>query len=399
MTQYHLLYESGVVVEKSERLASTSSKEDEEAKKSPKEERKKRFFLAVIAVVVVIGGIYLFLTRNEVETDDAFTAGRAIMIAPHVAGYIVDLKVNDNQFVREGQVLAVIEPRDWAAKLDRAQGELAKAQASLQASNLLQAIALLNYPGQLERANGQLEIAKAELFRAQTDYTRQHKVLRAATSQQDLDYAKAQLDSARGRLLEATGEFHSAQPVEPNIKNAAAHVSQEEAELKIAQAQLRLAQLNMEWTTIKAPRDGWISQRNVELGTYVHEGQNLFSIVEPEIWVTANYKETQITKMLPGQKVDIYVDAYPHLRLHGHIDSIQKGTGATFSAFPPENATGNYVKIVQRVPIKIMIDDGLDPDHPMSLGLSVEPVVHVDTPGRSDRPPEGVPVNAAQGIL
>ena len=122
----------------------------------------------------------------------------------------------------------------------------------------------------------------------------------------------------------------------------------------------------------------------------------LLSIVEPEVWVVANYKETQITHIRPGQTVDIKVDAYPSLKLHGHVDSLQKGTGATFSAFPPENATGNYVKIVQRVPVKILIDDGLDPNQQLTLGMSVIPVVHVDTQGHADAPPRDVQQAAAQ---
>ena len=192
-----------------------------------------------------------------------------------------------------------------------------------------------------------------------------------------------------------------AMPVQPNIQNAAIQISQEEAAVKTAQARLETANLNLEWTEIRAPHDGWISQRNLEQGNYVQQGQNILSIVEPEVWVVANYKETQITRMKPGQKVDIKVDAYPSLKVHGHIDSLQKGTGAQFSAFPPENATGNYVKIVQRVPVKILIDDGLDPNQPLALGMSVVPTVHVDTEGHSDAPPRdgaepATPAPAAQ---
>ena len=192
---------------------------------------------------------------------------------------------------------------------------------------------------------------------------------------------------ANGDVLYAQGAVQMAMPVKPNINNAVSLISETEAQVQSARAQLVEAELNLEWTVIRAPTDGWISQRNIEQGDYVRKGQSLFAIVEPVVWIVANYKETQITNIRPGQKVDVRVDAYPSLRLHGHVDSIQKGTGATFSAFPPENATGNYVKIVQRVPVKILIDDGLNPDQPLALGLSVEPTVHVDTAGRSDAPP------------
>ncbi|MBO1323947.1 HlyD family secretion protein [Acetobacter sp. TBRC 12305] len=350
--------------------------------------RRKAILTGVIVILAVGAGAYWFLTRNEIETDDAFTAGRAVGIAPHVDGYVTELLVNDNQFVRKGQVLARIDPRDWQAARDRAAAAVAAAQSALQASQMLHAVAALEYPGRLLQAQGQLADAKAREFKAQTDYRRQHSVERAATSQQDIDYAQAALDAARAQVMAAQGAVQMAMPVQPNIENTTVRVSQEEAQVKSAQADLATADLNLEWTTIRAPRDGWISQRNVEQGNYVHKGQNVFSIVEPEVWVTANYKETQITRMRPGQKVDIAVDAYPSLALHGHIDSIQKGTGATFSTFPPENATGNYVKIVQRVPVKIVIDDGMNPDQPLALGLSVIPTVHVDTQGHSDAPPK-----------
>ncbi len=360
------------------------AKPEEKKKENP---RRKIILTGVIAVLAVGAGVYWFMTRNEVETDDAFTAGRAITIAPHVSGYVTELLVNDNQFVRKGQILARIDPRDWKAARDQAAAQVESAQASKNASDMMHMVAMLEFPGKLLQAKGQLEAAKAQEFKAQTDFRRQHVVERAATSQQDIDYARAALDAAKARVIAAQGAVQMAMPVQPNIQNAAIQISQEEAAVKTAQARLETANLNLEWTEIRAPHDGWISQRNLEQGNYVQQGQNILSIVEPEVWVVANYKETQITRMKPGQKVSIKVDAYPSLKVHGHIDSLQKGTGAQFSAFPPENATGNYVKIVQRVPVKILIDDGLDPNQPLALGMSVVPTVHVDTEGHSDAPP------------
>ncbi|WP_124305883.1 HlyD family secretion protein [Acetobacter pasteurianus] len=374
------------------------AKPEEKKKENP---RRKIILTGVIAVLAVGAGVYWFMTRNEVETDDAFTAGRAITIAPHVSGYVTELLVNDNQFVRKGQLLARIDPRDWKAARDQAAAQVESAQASKNASDMMHMVAMLEFPGKLLQAKGQLEAAKAQEFKAQTDFRRQHVVERAATSQQDIDSARAALDAAKARVIAAQGAVQMAMPVQPNIQNAAIQISQEEAAVKTAQARLETANLNLEWTEIRAPHDGWISQRNLEQGNYVQQGQNILSIVEPEVWVVANYKETQITHMKPGQKVDIKVDAYPSLKVHGHIDSLQKGTGAQFSAFPPENATGNYVKIVQRVPVKILIDDGLDPNQPLALGMSVVPTVHVDTQGHSDAAPRdgaepATPAPAAQ---
>ncbi|GBQ28348.1 multidrug ABC transporter [Acetobacter estunensis NRIC 0472] len=355
-----------------------------------------RIILIVGLLLVVVGaGIYWFLHRFEVETDDAFTQGRAVTVAPHIGGYVTELLVDDNQFVHAGQLLARIDPRDWTAERDRARAAVEEAEATMAAHQMLLAVAEKNFPGRLEAAQADLLVAKAQEFRARTDYNRQHSVMRAATSQQDIDYSKAGLDEARARVAQAQAQVMIAMPVKPNIANAQAAVQGDAATLASAKAALVRAELNLEWTEIRAPQDGWISQRNVERGRYVTTGQSLFSIVTPEVWVIANYKETQITNMRPGQKVDISVDAYPSHELHGHIDSLQKGTGATFSAFPPENATGNYVKIVQRVPVKIRIDSGLDPEVPLALGLSVVPVVHTDT--AATKGPDGRIVDRAPG--
>ncbi len=156
-----------------------------------------------------------------------------------------------------------------------------------------------------------------------------------------------------------------------------AQVGQLKGPVGQAQGKLDQAALNVSWTLVKAPQDGCITNRNVEAGNYIAAGQQLFSIVAPEVWVTANFKESQLADMRKGQPVTIEVDAYPSLKLRGHVDSIQLGSGSKFTAFPPENATGNFVKVVQRVPVKIVIDSGLDPNIPLPLGISVVPTVTV----------------------
>jgi membrane fusion protein (multidrug efflux system) len=154
-------------------------------------------------------------------------------------------------------------------------------------------------------------------------------------------------------------------------------VKQLEGQVAQARAQLEQAQINLGYTTVTAPQDGWVTKRNVDRGNYVAAGAEIMSLVSPQVWVTANFKETQLDRMRPGQAVDIAVDAYPGLKLRGHVDSIQLGSGSKFTAFPPENATGNFVKIVQRVPVKIDIDSGLDPKVTLPLGISVEPSVEL----------------------
>lgn len=356
---------------------------DEKKDKEHDEDRKAakpyvKIGLVLFLLVLVAGGIYFWLTtRGEESTDDAFTSGRTITVAPHVSGYVVELDVNDNEFVHEGQVLLRIDPRNYQATRDSAQATLDQSKGQLASSRFNVEVAKQTFPGQLKQAQGQLLLAQAQQFRAETDYKRQHSIERAATSQQQVDYSTAALDQAKAQVLQAEGQLQQSSPVVANIGTTHTRVVQQTASLAQAQAQMVQADLNLGWTVIRAPHDGWVSQRNVERGNYVQSGQSLFSIVEPDVWITANFKETQITRIRAGQSVSISVDAYPQLRLRGHIDSIQLGTGAAFSAFPPENATGNFVKIVQRVPVKVIIDDGLDPLAPLPLGLSVEPTVDV----------------------
>ena len=332
---------------------------------------------AFIAVVVVGGFFYWWTTRFEQSTDDAFTAGRTITIAPHVTGYVTELDVNDNQFVHQGEVLMRIDARDYQASQKQAQASLDQARGQLEGAKYQVEVAKKNFPGQLQQAQGQLLIAQAQEINAETEYKRQHGIARAATTQQAIDQSTASLKQAQGQVQQAEGAVQQATPIGANIGNATTRIEQQQGSLAQSQAQLATANLNVEWTVIRAPHDGWIAQRNVERGNYVQPGQSLFSIVEPEVWISANFKETQLASMRPGQPVRISVDAYPSLKLAGHVDSIQTGSGAQFSAFPPENATGNFVKIVQRVPVKIVIDSGLDPNVPLPLGLSVEPTVTV----------------------
>ena len=312
-------------------------------------------------------------------TDDAYTAGRVVNIAPQVSGYIVELDVNDNQFVHQGQVLARIDPRNYQDAVDNDRAQVIQAEGQLEGAKFSTMVAEKNFPAQLALAKGQLMQSQGQEFQAETDYKRQHGVQRGATSQQAIDQSTASLQIARGQLAVAEAQVQQSTPVKANIGVQQTRVTQQGGALDVAQAQLRQAELNLGWTVIRAPHDGWIAQRNVEQGNYVNVGQNLFAIVQPEIWITANFKETQLAHMEAGQLADITIDAYPQLHLRGHVDSVQLGSGGQFSTFPPENATGNFVKIVQRVPVKILIDSGLDPNVPLPIGLSVEPTVFIGT--------------------
>jgi membrane fusion protein (multidrug efflux system) len=347
------------------------------------EARKKRrptvFIIGIVVIaLLVIGGIYYWLTtRNIEETDDAYTDGRAITIAPRISGAVISLDVNDNQFVKQGQPLIHIDPRQYQIDREQAEGALATAQAQYRGQQFGLEVAQKNFPAQLEAAKAQLEQAQATRARTKADYDRQRALPKAATSQQDVDAAEAALKQADAQVALAEAQVTQNSPVPARIGETDAAVSQLKGQVEQAQARLDQANLNLSWAVVTAPQDGWVTKRNVETGNYVVPGQQIFSIVAPEVWITANFKESQLVNMRPGQHVDIRVDAYPHLRLEGHVDSIQLGSGSKFTAFPPENATGNFIKIVQRVPVKIVIDKGLDPKVPLPLGISAVPTVTV----------------------
>ncbi len=329
-----------------------------------------------VGAVAVVAGLYFWLsTRNTESTDDAFTDGRAVSIAPQISGLVASLDVTDNQFVKKGQPLIHIFPRQYVNDRDQAQGALDTAKAQLAARKLLAEIARKNFPAQLAQAQAQLAAAQAAEIRARSDYERQRSLPKMATTQQEVDAATAAYKQAQAQVKLAEAQVTQAEPVPQRIGEAEAQVGEQSGQVESAQARLDQANLNLFWTVVTAPQDGWVTKRNVEMGNNVVAGQQILSLVAPEVWVTANFKENQLDRMRPGQPADIEVDAYPHLKLKGHVDSIQFGAGSKFTAFPPENATGNFVKIVQRVPVKIVIDSGLDPATPLPLGISVVPRV------------------------
>ena len=352
--------------------------------KPPPQKRRSRrglFILAAVIVVLALGATwYWYSTRNLTSTDDAYTDGYSPSIAPRVAGQVTLLAVRDNQFVHKGDVLIQIDPRSFIAAVDQARAALADAQGQVASAKLAAEVAQKNFPAQLALAKAQLLSAQATLFKATADDRRQRSVPRAATTQQAIDDADAALMQARAGVAQAEAQVEQATPVKQNIGQSSSRVTQLNASLGEAQAQLETANLNLEWATVRAPSDGWVTKRGISVGDYVAPGQALLSLVLPQVWVTANVKETQLNRMRPGQCVRLSVDAYPGLKLTGHVDSVQLGSGSRFTAFPAENATGNFVKIVQRVPVKIDIDHGLDPNLPLPLGASVTPTVYLAGP-------------------
>lgn len=365
--------------------ATDKDRQPEENQDNDKQPERKRpgkkplIILAVVVVIMLIVGLWFWLsTRNIETTDDAFTESDAVTIAPKASGYVVKLLVKDNQRVKKGDLLVEIDPSDNRAQREQANAQLGLAVAQLHQAQAQLALSKVQYPAQRDQALADQAKAEANMLNAQADYRRQRGVDPRATSQRNIDSASAQLRSAQAQLQSAKAQVEVASQVALQIRQQETNVEARQQQVEQAKAQLSTADLNLSYTQVRAPYDGFITKRNVQLGTLVQAGSSLFSLVSPEIWVTANFKESQLQRMNPGDKVEISVDAWPDMKLEGHVDSIQMGSGSRFSTFPSENATGNYVKIVQRVPVKIVIDKGLDPNHPLPLGLSVEPKVTVE---------------------
>jgi membrane fusion protein (multidrug efflux system) len=353
-------------------------KQDKDGEKEKPRSKKPLLIVAAIVLVgAIVGFIFWLARRNEVRTDDAYTDGNVVTLAPKVSGYVVALNIDDNVHVRKGDLLLRIDPRDFLASREQARAALQLALAQLKSAQDALRIARVQYPAQLVSARAQQQAALASLDQAQRQYLRQHQVDQRATTQENIDSSTSAQLSADANVKSAKAQVAVAQLVPEQIRQAASAVEERVAQVGQALAQLAQADLDVGYTEVRAPSEGFVTQRSVQLGDYVTTGSSMFLIVTPEVWITANFKESQLGRMRPGDAVDIKIDAYSGYGLSGHVQSIQYGSGSRFSAFPAENATGNFVKIVQRVPVKIVIDRGLDPARPLPLGLSVAPVVHL----------------------
>ena len=317
-------------------------------KKKTKKVVKKRFLVPIIIILVVCLLGWMYFSTFE-TTDDAFVEGHIVRISPKITGIIEKLYIDDNQHVKKGDLLLVIDDRDYQVKYDQA-------KAAYEMALYRQKSAVVDKVS----AETDLKVAKQDFERYKNLFEK------GAVSQQEYDQAKSKYDVAKANYATAQ------QAVFSKEKNKVA-----DAELKRLEAAMKQAELELSYTKIYAPDDGKITNRSAEEGAYINAGAPLFSIVPDKRWVVANFKETQLDGMRVGQPVRIKVDAYPHLKLMGKVDSIQSSTGAKTSMFPPENAVGSYVKVVQRVPVKIVFTDKLDPQYNIEPGMSVVPKVYI----------------------
>lgn len=342
---------------------------------APQKIPPKKIALGIALGLALVGGIYVFAHRYDESTDDAALDGRVVMLSPKISGYVKNLNIDDNQMVHAGDVLLEIDPADYITRRDHAAAALAAAVAAASGGRTNAETTSVSAPSNLDAAQAQVNVAQANLTKAENDLKRMQSLSREARSQEQLDQAIVSEKTARSNLDDAQARLRNAQTAPKAIAQAEATRDQLAAQVRQAQADLAQAELDLANTKITAPMDGHVTRRSVERGNYIQPGQSLGSLVSSDMWVTANFKENQLAHMRVGQHVDLTLDAYPNLKLTGKIDSIQAGTGAVFSTFPAENATGNFVKIVQRVPVKIMFEPKPDPGLMMGLGMSVTPTV------------------------
>jgi membrane fusion protein (multidrug efflux system) len=428
--------------------------------------RKRRTFLIVGVIVFIIAAIfgvrYWLYSRAHESTDDAFIDGHVVQVSPKVSGYVTKVYVKSNQEVKEGDLIAEIDPRDYETRLQQARAALdagearlreartgvdltrantrasiqqaaatvrqaqtgvesQRAAAAAERTRIAQAASgVVTAQANVAQARSQLAAAQAEATRANADVARYQELFaKDEISQQRLDAAiaaartaDAQVAAAQGHVAAVEAQVNEARAAETtaaeNARRAQSQVggaqagvgeavgrlaqantapqqvavSQAQAEtagasLEQLRAAVQQAELELSYTKIYAPESGHITNKSIEEGALVQTGQPLMAVVTGEVWVVANFKESQIGKLKVGQPVEIIVDAYPDKTFRGHVDSIQSGTGSRFSMMPAENATGNYVKVVQRVPVKIVFDEQPDANHMLAPGMSVVPEVQI----------------------
>jgi membrane fusion protein (multidrug efflux system) len=357
----------------------------EEKKERLFQNRKKVAFI-LFPVIIIVGGVtlyfYLRYQETHISTDDAYVDGRVHIIASKVPGTVKAIHIQDNQLVKIHDLILEIDPIDYEVAVKQSQADLDAQRTTLleirgrvdTAKRQLQEVTAALEAGQanleLQRAN--LELAKKDLQRSE------YLLKKEAIAKQQYDntrnryeVAAAQVKAGEAQVKQLEASLEAQKAV---IRQTEAGIPPQKALIRQKEAVLQGAALNRDYTKIYAPADGYITKRSVEVGNQIQAGQPLMAVVplnQEDVWITANYKETQLKKLKPGQRVAIKVDTYPGRVFYGKVDSVMAGTGAVFSLFPPENATGNFVKVVQRVPVKIVLDKGSDPGHLLRIGMSV----------------------------
>ena len=394
----------------------------EEKKKN--NHRRKGLVLIILVLILCGAGAYYLWSRGRITTDDAYVDGHIFRITPRISGYVTEVYVEDNQSVKQGEPLLSLDRTDYDVALAEAKANLAEAEATLTSLELGVPLEVVQTEQKVRAARAQLESLRKSMDKALKDEEAAAQDLKRAealhdlsvielrrirelvktkvvpesqldqaetsyqTSQAQVGAAKARLESVKKQKasLEADMEALRANVAlaatgQDTAEIKARQVEAQKARVELARAKVRQAELNLSYTTISSPGDGYVTRKSVEPGLTVSKGQPLMAVVPlspKELWVTANYKETQLTHVRPGQEVILHIDTYPDREIKGRVDSIMAGSGAVFSLFPPENATGNFVKVVQRIPVKIVFAADNPSPPPLRIGMSVVPTILVD---------------------
>jgi membrane fusion protein, multidrug efflux system len=352
---------------------------------------RRKFLLLLLIIVVILGLIgtyyYIYYKSTHISTDDAFVAGRIHVIAAKVPGTVKSLMVKDNQYVKKDDLLVEIDEKDYDVRVREAESTVGTEQSKLLELTLKVDVTKKQYQEalhRLESAKAGLRLQEVQLKQAELDLKRAETLLRKeiiSTDRYDkaktaYDTAVAQVDAAREQLKQAEASMETQKSM---IRQSESARQSQGSTVKQRQETLNAETLKKSYTKIYAPADGYVTKKSIEVGNQIQVGQPLLAVVPlDDVWVVANYKETQLAKVKLGQNVRVEVDSYHGKAFSGKVQSIMAGTGSAFSLFPPENATGNYVKIVQRIPVKIVLEKGSDPDHILRVGMSVEPTILVD---------------------
>lgn len=354
--------------------------------------KKSKGFLIVLALLVLGSGAFGFTKYNHAqhheETDNAHIEANISPVIPRVSGYVQDVRVKDNQRVKKGDTLLILDDRDLRVKLEQAQAALSTAQSNLGAAKASTSAASANIAtsrASVATIDAQIDAAKVNVWRTAQDYERYANLIKDhSITQQQYEQALAAKQTAE-RQLQVLQEQKRQAATQTNAVASQSGATAEQigvagAVIKQRQADVHDAELHLSYTVITAPADGLVSKVNVQPGQFIQAGQSLFSIVlNNEKWVIANFKETQLDRMKEGQKVTINVDAFPDKHFEARVTSFSPATGSSFALLPPDNATGNFVKVVQRVPIKIEFNNPSDPDlQVLRAGMNAEVDVHLD---------------------
>ncbi len=365
----------------------------EEREKKGRPPQKTTILLLISIAIVAAGvGLYFYLqyVRTHISTDDAYVDGHIHVVASKVGGTVKAIYVQDNQFVKQGDLLVQIDPVDYANLVEQARYGVSSEEAK--AAEIRQGIEtakkqLLGASSALQAGRANLELQEANLRQNRKDMERaEYLASRGYIAKQQSEQVEtayevtaAQVKAAADNIKQLEAALETQKSV---VSQTEASLSTELAVIKQKKSQLEQALLNEKYTKLYAPTEGYVTKRSVEAGNQIQANQPLLAVVplsQQEVWITANYKETQLKNVRPGQKVKIEVDTYPGKIFNGAVDSIMAGTGSAFSLFPPENATGNFVKVVQRIPVKIVLDKGEDPQHLLRVGMSVVPTILTDS--------------------